>query len=43
MTTSRDYPGYRFEREEDGTIIVRPTHDSNIGFAIGPLQRGHAG
>jgi Uma2 family endonuclease len=23
---SRENPGYRFEREEDGTIIVSPTH-----------------
>ena len=26
MRVSRENPGYRFEREEDGTIIVRPTH-----------------
>jgi Uma2 family endonuclease len=26
VRVSRDNPGYRFEREEDGTIIVRPTH-----------------
>ena len=24
--TSRENPGYRFEREEDGTVIVSPTH-----------------
>jgi len=23
---SRENPGYRFEREEDGTVIVSPTH-----------------
>ena len=26
VRVSRDNPGYRFEREEDGTIIVSPTH-----------------
>ena len=26
MRVSRNNPGYRFEREEDGTVIVSPTH-----------------
>ncbi len=26
VRVSRDNPGYRFEREEDGTVIVSPTH-----------------
>jgi Uma2 family endonuclease len=26
IRVSRENPGYRFEREEDGTIVVSPTH-----------------
>ncbi len=26
VRVSQDNPGYRFEREEDGTIVVSPTH-----------------
>ncbi len=44
MRISRANPGYRFEREEDGTVIVSPT--STIGgaksgeaFAVGPGLR----
>jgi Uma2 family endonuclease len=41
VRVSRDNPGYRFEREEDGTIIVRPTHTkggAKSGEAFGQLR-----
>jgi Uma2 family endonuclease len=41
VRVSRDNPGYRFEREEDGTIIVSPTHTkggAKRGEAFGQLR-----
>jgi Uma2 family endonuclease len=41
VRVSRDNPGYRFEREEDGTIIVSPTHTkggAKSGEAFGQLR-----
>jgi Uma2 family endonuclease len=41
VRTSRDNPGYRFEREEDGTIVVSPTHTkggAKSGEAFGQLR-----
>lgn len=38
---SRENPGYRFEREEDGTIVVSPTHTkggAKSGEASGQLR-----
>jgi Uma2 family endonuclease len=40
VRVSRDNPGYRFEREQDGTVIVSPTHTkggSKSGEALGQL------
>ncbi len=41
LRVSRDNPGYRFEREEDGTITVSPTHTkggAKSGEAFGQLR-----
>jgi Uma2 family endonuclease len=41
VRVSRDNPGYRFEREQDGTIIVSPSHTKNgakSGEASGQLR-----
>jgi Uma2 family endonuclease len=41
VRVSHDNPGYRFEREEDGTIIVSPTHTkggAKSGEAFGQLR-----
>jgi Uma2 family endonuclease len=34
VRTTRDNPGYRFEREEDGRIIVSPTHTSGSAKSL---------
>ena len=36
VRVSRDNPGYRFEREEDGTIIVSPTHTKGGAKSLEP-------
>jgi Uma2 family endonuclease len=41
VRVSHENPGYRFEREEDGTIIVSPTHTkggAKSGEAFGQLR-----
>ena len=41
VRVSRENPGYRFEREDDGTIVVSPTHTkggAKSGEAFGQLR-----
>ncbi len=41
VRVARDNPGYRFERQEDGTVIVSPTYTSGgakSGEAFGQLR-----
>ena len=41
VRVSSENPGYRFEREEDGTVIVSPTHTkggAKRGEAFGQLR-----
>jgi Uma2 family endonuclease len=41
VRVSRENPGYRFEREEDGTVLVSPTHTkggAKSGEAFGQLR-----
>jgi Uma2 family endonuclease len=42
IRVSRENPGYRFEREEDGTIVVSPTHTKDGAKSLAAAVQLHA-
>ena len=42
VRVSRENPGYRFEREEDGTVIVSPTHTKGGAKSLEAAVQLHA-
>jgi Uma2 family endonuclease len=42
VRVSRDNPGYRFEREKDGTILVSPTHTKGGAKSLEAAVQLHA-
>jgi len=42
IRVSRENPGYRFEREEDGTIVVNPTHTKDGAKSLAAAVQLHA-
>ena len=42
VRVSRENPGYQFEREEDGTVIVSPTHTKGGAKSLEAAVQLHA-